>query len=394
MNKITLILIIIFLTTSTSYGVDKNKIEHNQISTDIIIEQLDDIDLTGIENSLNKISNISDIEYENIDIKQLLTNLVTGKENYSIQSTINYLCKKLFIQLIQNSKILAQIIVLSVLCTLLNNLSSSFESDAVAKLAYIVCYLLIITLAIKGFAIAISIGENTISGMLTFMQALFPILISFVMSTGSITTGALFQPVIYSSISIVSTFMKNFVMPLIFFTAILSIVNNLSSKIHINKLASLLKQLTLLSIGFILTAFSGLMTIKGIMTSTADGLTLRTAKFATERFVPVVGGFISDAFDTVIGCSVLIKNAVGIMGIIILLFIVAMPLIKIFSLILIYKISAAVIEPITDSKLVNCLTEISGSMALVFSVVSSVAIMFFLAVTIIIGTSSLTLILK
>ncbi|MCT4596169.1 MAG: stage III sporulation protein AE [Anaeromicrobium sp.] len=390
MKKIILVLLIFFALTSTSYSLDNNTYSQD----DILNEQINNIDFQSIDKILDEIDANGKSKLSNIDIKKMLIDLVKGEGNYSVKSGIEYTVEVLFREIVSNSHILAHIIILSLICTLLNNLSSAFESDSVAQLAYMVCYLLIITLAIKNFSSAISIGNESIENMLSFMQALFPILITFIVSTGSITTATLFQPIIFSSISIVSTFMQTLIMPLIFFTAILSMVNNLSSKIHINRLSSLLREGTLVAMGFILTLFSGVIAIKGVTSAASDGLTLRTARFAVESFVPVVGGFISDAFDTIIGCSVLLKNAVGIIGIIILLIIVSMPLIKILSLIFLYKISAAIIEPITDSKLVNCLNEISKAMVLVFAVVSSVAIMFFLAVTIIIGTGNLTLILK
>ncbi|PAB60960.1 stage III sporulation protein AE [Anaeromicrobium sediminis] len=392
MKKTILILLIFFALTSTSYSLDNNNNTYSQ--EDILNEQINSIDFQSIDKILDEIDVNGKRELSNINVKKMLIDIIKGEGNYSVKAGIEYSFKVLFREIISNSHILAQIIILSIICTLLSNLSSAFESDSVAQLAYMVCYLLIITLAIKNFSNAISIGNKSIDNMLSFMQALFPILITFIVSTGSITTATLFQPIIYSSISIVSTFMQTIIMPLIFFTAILSMVNNLSSKIHINKLSSLLREGTLVAMGFILTLFSGVIAIKGVTSAASDGLTLRTARFAVESFVPVVGGFISDAFDTIIGCSVLLKNAVGIIGIIVLLIIVSMPLLKILSLIFLYKISAAIIEPITDSKLVNCLNEISKAMVLVFAVVASVAIMFFLAVTIIIGTGNLTLILK
>lgn len=88
------------------------------------------------------------------------------------------------------------------------------------------------------------------------------------------------------------------------------------------------------------------MTIQGMTAATIDGVSIRTAKFAVDSFIPVVGGFLSDAVETIVGCSLLIKNAVGAFGLISLFSIIAFPALKVISLVLIYKVCAAVIEPV------------------------------------------------
>lgn len=389
-----LLLLILFLIIGhdVSYGIGKD--EPNIITDEMIMKQLQNMDTGNLEQIIDRINRETESYLPRIDLIASIRSLIHGENTLTLKNTLNGLFKYLFREVIANSKLLAKLIVLSVICAFLNNLSNAFENNAVGKLAYMVCYLVIIAIAIQSFSIATAVGINVINDMVMFMQALLPLLLTLLMAMGGVTSSAMFQPIIIASVGTISTLMKDIVLPIIFFSAILSIVNNLSSKIHVSKLASLLKQSCVVLLGFILTVFMGIITIHGVAASTTDGITIRTAKFAVERFIPVVGGFISEAVDTIIGCSLLLKNAIGVLGLLILAFMVIMPLLKIFSLIVIYKIAGAVIEPITDSQLVSCLNDMSSSLILIFATVLSVAMMFFMAVTVIVGAGNLTLMMR
>jgi stage III sporulation protein AE len=143
-----------------------------------------------------------------------------------------------------------------------------------------------------------------------------------------------------------------------------------------------------------LTSFLGVISIQGVLASSVDGVTLRTARFAMDRFIPIVGGFMSEAIDAVFGCSLLLKNAIGVVGLILILMIISLPILKILSLIFIYKITAALIEPITDKKIVDCLNDMSSLLTVLCATVVSVAIMFFIAVTAVVGAGNITAMIR
>jgi stage III sporulation protein AE len=160
-------------------------------------------------------------------------------------------------------------------------------------------------------------------------------------------------------------------------------VNNLSETFQINKLAGLLKQISLWMMGFILTIFIGIITIRGTAAKTIDQVTAKTLKFAVDNFIPVVGKCFSDAVATIAGYSAILKDAISTAGLVAFAMICIFPLLKIISMIFIYKIAGALLEPISDKRIVNCLNDIGNSMTMIFACVVSVAIMFFIMVTII-----------
>lgn len=359
-----------------------------------IVDQLDRLNTKELQEMLDTMNNELEEYIPKIEIKPLVLKIFKGEEIITLQNIIKATMKYFFKEVIANWQVLGQLIVLAAIYAVLNNLQSAFENDVIGKLAYSVCYLVIITITIKSFILAINLGKETIDTMVTFMQALLPILLGLLIAMGGITTSAFFHPVLLGSIGFIGTIIKSVVLPLIFFSAVLSIVNNLSLRVQVTKLASLLKQSAVVILGFVLTTFVGIISIQGITASTVDGVTIRTAKFAVDKFVPIVGRFLSDAMDTVIGYSLLLKNSIGVIGLLAIFVICLVPMVKIIALIAIYKLSSAIVEPIAQNQLADCLNHMSNALVLVFAAVSSVAIMFFITITIIISTGNITVMMR
>ena len=249
-------------------------------------------------------------------------------------------------------------------------------------------------IVLKTFYNAVMLANQTVGYMVGFMEALLPLLISLLAGVGALTSAALLTPLMLFVISSVSVVVKDVVLPLLLLTSTLECLNFLSDKYRLSNLAGLLKQTSMVVLGFIMVLFVGVITIQGAAGSVADGLTLRTAKFATATFVPVVGKVLADTVELVMGASLLIKNAVGIFGVIAVFMICLFPLVKLLSLIVIIKISGALVQPMGDEKMAKCLDAMGNNLLLVFGAVVIVALMFFLAITMIVAVGSAAMMLR
>jgi stage III sporulation protein AE len=188
------------------------------------------------------------------------------------------------------------------------------------------------------------------------------------------------DPVIIGAITISTNLFTNIIIPVISMSFVLQFVNNLSSEYKIDKLTKLLNQCALWAQGIIMTAFVGIMTVRGITSKSIDEVTAKTAKFAVDNFVPVVGKSLSDAVATVAGYSFLLKNALSSLGLLIIIMILIFPIIKLIIMIVLYKLTAALIEPISDGRLVNCINSAGDSLVLIMACLICVSVMFFIMI--------------
>jgi len=301
---------------------------------------------------------------------------------------------KLFGELAANAHLLGKLLFLAVLCALLQNLQNSFEQPAIALLAYSVCYIFLAVIALTVFYNAMTLARDTVGNMVGFMQALLPLLISLLAGVGAVTTAALFTPLMLFVVSTVSVVVRDVVLPLIFLAAVLQCVNHLSEKYKVGNLCALFRQVGMTVLGLTMVIFVGIVTVQGVAGGVADGVALRTAKYAAGTFIPVVGKMFADTVDMVMGASLIIKNAVGLFGIATVATLCVLPLIKVASLILVIKLAGALVQPMGDEKMAKCLDEMGDNLVLVFGGVLAVAVMFFLTITMIIGAGSMTMMLR
>ncbi|MCM3698299.1 stage III sporulation protein AE [Paenibacillus macerans] len=320
--------------------------------------------------------------------------LLQQDQSFSLRTGLTGLMKYMWHEVLYNGRILVTIVLLSIFSMILETLQTAFERKQVSKVAYSICYLVILVLAINSFHVAITYATKAIGGMIDFMMAMVPLLFTLLASMGGAVTVTITHPLVVFMVHTVGTAVHTIVFPLLFFSAVLHIVSSLSDKYKLTQLADLLRTISMALLGVLLTVFLGVISVKGIAGSVTDGVTLRAAKYLTGNFVPVVGKVFADATDTVISASLLVKNSIGLVGVIILLFLCAFPAIKIITLALIFNLSAAVMQPLGESPIVTCLETIGKSMLYVFAALAAVGLMFFLAITIMLTAGNITVMMR
>ena len=205
---------------------------------------------------------------------------------------------------------LGTVLVIIVIHSVLKSISDGLENKSVSEIIYYVEYILIVTLIMTSFSELIVLVKETIENLVGFMNSLVPILITLMITTGNIATAGVLQPIILYIIGFIGNTISAVIIPFTMIATVLGIISNISSKIHIDKLAKYFKSGVTWLLGAALTIFVGIISIDGTLTSSVDGITAKTAKAAVSSFVPVVGKILGDAVDTVMGCATVLKNAV------------------------------------------------------------------------------------
>ena len=356
--------------------------------------QLEVLDVREVEKLINQIDEEMTQLMPDFSINKLIQDLKNGEININFQVIINGGIKYLFKEVTANLALMGKLVLLAVICAVLTNLQNAFEKGTIAKLAYAVSFLVLVTLAISSFQMTMEIGKEAVNKMVTFMQALMPVLLILLAALGGFTTTAILHPFILVTLGILSTLFSSVIFPLIYLEAILKIVNNISDKFKVTRLAGLLKEATMFLLGLSFTLFIGALSLQGVGGAVADGISLRTAKFMTGAFIPVVGGLFADVLEAVIGGSLLLKNAVGLVGLVAIGFITLFPALKIIAIVIIFKVAAALIQPIGDSNIADTIQSMGNSLIMIFASVATVALMFFLAIIIIITSANITVMLR
>lgn len=386
-----LILAIIFMSipVANAYEAESSYKDLRSEFEALISEQLSNINTNEWEPYLSYIEDEGSFITKDQTPLGIISGLLTGKLSFSAEDLLKEILAGLVKSLTANFSLLAKIIVIAIICSLFSNLKGSFASDSIGEIGYFVCYSSAMILIVQNLIKIISVASDGIEKMVGFMQILYPLLIGLLAALGNLTKSTILQPSVGILIASVSTLLKNIMLPLISTTAVVILINHLGEEEKLKKLSSLLKNSCIWIITGTFTIFLGVLTIQGVMSSSFDSLSIRTAKFAIDSFVPIMGKLFSQSVDTVIGCSLLVKNAVGVSGLLIIGLIALVPALKILALLVTFKLSSALIEPISDKRLVECLNNMGNLLVVLFITVVGIAILFYMTISLIIGSGNI-----
>lgn len=326
--------------------------------------------------------------------KGSLLEFIQQQGDISIESWLKGLFEYLLYELLLNGKLLGILILLTLFSSILQTIQTAFNKGSISKVAYLIVCMVLLTLLLNSFRLSVSYTMEAIDGMSDFMLALIPLLLGLMASFGSLSAVAFFHPIIVFLIHASGLLISKVIIPLFLMSALLHLVSTINKEYPVTQLADLLKNVGLWLLGIFFSVFLGVISVQGAVTAVQDGVAMKTAKFITGNFIPVIGRMFTDATDTVLSASLLLKNAIGIVGVLIVLAIALFPAIKILAIALIYKIAAALLQPLGDGPIIKSMQVMSKYILYIFACLLVVAFMFFIAIVIIVASSNVTLMLR
>ena len=376
--KIGIFLSIFFLmwiNHTISYATDNEVLESQKKAVGIpeFIEEAEDYTKETLEGT-------------GINPEEVLNEAIEGNLNHS--KLIGFLFKILGNEVKNAVTTVGIILVIIVIHSILKSISDGLENQEISKVIFYVEYILIVTLIMANFADIIKMAVGAISSLVDITNLLIPILITLMLTTGSIVSAGVVQPILLFAVSFIGNIINSLVVPILMISTVLSIISNISDKVQIGKLSKFFKSSVVWTLGVLLTLFVGILSLEGSLSSSVDGITAKTVKAATSTVIPVVGKVLGDSVDTVLGCAGILKNACGVLGVVIIIAICAMPIIKLTILTAVYKLAGAAVEPIADEKIVKLLEQMGDTFKILLAILFSVSTLLIIGITIVIKISN------
>lgn len=375
-----ILIIFVLLTIITVFGKNGSVLASPVLPPEVV----DAVDLSDLKAFLNTVDR---------DVQRYLPRLdlnswgITGPK-WDLPKIGKGILQFFLREIFFNYKLLGQLIILAMALAVLENIKHAFEEDNISRLAFSLCFLVVMGIVVNCFRVTFTIARGTITDMTNFMYAITPVLFSIVAAGGGVATAAIVHPLLISSVGLVGSTVSNLVFPLIMFTGILGMVNHLVDSFQVNKLARFFKFAANGSLGIMMAVFIGIITIRGFTASVADSLSLRTAKYFTSAFLPVVGGAISDTMEMTAGCAAVLKNGLGVYGLGLITLVTIFPLLKILAVAVIFQMTGAVTQPLGNNRLSDALQTIGDAFFHLFGAITVVGLMFYIALAILVGAAN------
>ena len=309
--------------------------------------------------------------------------IVSGKLDLNPVNIINVVKDRIFHELYEIKPMLKSILLISVAAGLLQVLSNAFAKKETEEAAFFVCFLMMSASCVSVFSQAVGYGAQVVHDICEFITKFEPVLMGLLLSGGAITQAAAFQPILASSVYILGLLMDKCILPFTYFSAILGILNNIGRRVEVGTLCKLLTSVSKWLLTGVLTLFSAILTLYGFGTSALNAVAAKGIKFAVGSLVPVVGSLLSDTVETVISGTNLLKNAVGTAGMITVIVMASVPVIKVWIMMMLLKVTAALCEPFSDKRITGVLLSVGEAISAVFQMVITAGMLFIISIGII-----------
>lgn len=355
---------------------DESEKELEKQLGDEIDKQLSNLDFQEIENVVAKLTETSKELFDSNSFVDKLRCIMSGEYIEDSQSFFSAVLGIFWEGLKDYMPIIASIISISILGGMVSNLKPMTNGKSIGNIIHFVTYGIVIIFLGTSLVQIIKITTTTLTTIKNMYDGIFPILLTLLTAVGGTVSVGIYQPAIALISNLVVSLITCILLPMFIFSIVFSIVGNLSNNIKLDKFVSFLQSAFKWTIGLCFTIFLGFVSIQGVMAGAVDGLSIRTAKYAIKSYVPIVGGYVSDGLSIIMASSVLIKNAIGGVGLFLLLSTIISPVLNLVIFMFSLKFMSAIIEPIGDKKSANFISDLSKSLSLLVALLVAVAFMY------------------
>ncbi|MBQ7785850.1 MAG: stage III sporulation protein AE [Clostridia bacterium] len=317
--------------------------------------------------------------------------LATG-ETLSAEDMLFSVLNTFFEELSSLGGILFSLMFPILLSSILNQIIDAKESRK--SLSHYVCSLLVLIPIVLLVCNELERARSTITIITQRMDKMLSLLLPLLTALGGNASSAFLHPVVVAASGSMVFLAREVILRLVMCTCAVTIVNHLSLSAHLTRMAQLLRSAVCWLLGVSFTVFLGTMSFQGVCSASIDGVVIRAAKYAVDNFVPIVGGMFSDTMDTLVGCTLIVKNALGICAALVLLGVVLAPLMHTAAVVFMMKLGAALLEPVAEPEIVRAIGDFASTIVLFLVTMLCVGTMYFLLIVQMLLVGNLTVMLR
>ena len=319
-----------------------------------------------------------------IDVDNVAQDLISGDGiDYGVIG--NFVLNKLFYEIRLGLKSSISVLIVIILMAIVKGIELE-KDNTVSKVTSLVGFLVIVTIMLKSYFTIIKLFTDTVMLLTQVMEVVAPFMLAVLIATGEITTSGIIGPVLLFVTSLVGVIVTYIILPLLSASLVLKIISNMSDGIKVDKLSKMFSSTAMWVLGVAFALFLGIMELESSVTTSIDEVTVKTTQAAVSNLIPVVGKFVSDSLEVVMGASEIIGKAVGVIGIIVMIIIALVPIIKIIICSVLYFALSAISELLnTDSKITDLCEAMSKQYKTMLGIMLGVMVTFIIGIGIVIN---------
>lgn len=359
-------------------GISAADVQDSDQELESVQEQLlDEFSFTEIEEAVRNL-----FPEEKISFTDTVRQLINGEMDLTGELLNRMVWDQLSYVLRMNKSSLIQIIMIALIAAALSNFSRVFQNRQLSNISFYVLYLLMIALSLNVFDLTIDWAEEGIEGLTSFMSVFSPVyFIAVSVAKGSVTAVAFYQLVLFL-IYLSELIIVKMLLPFIHIYMMVRILDSLSEENYLSKFAELIHTVVSWGLRSLVAWIIGLNVIQGMMNPAIDAVKRSIITRGAEA-IPGVGNALGGMAEVAAGTAVLVKNGIGMTGAVLSVGICLVPLVQIGGTVLLYKLAAAVIQPVSDPRIVGCVETIGEGCMLLMKLIFTTGLLFLLTIAVV-----------
>ena len=343
---------------------------------------LSEFDFSGIEKSLNRM-----FPQEKITFSEVVSALMSGNMEETIRIFLGFLGDQVFYEFNYNRQNLVYVLLVALTAAVFSNFAGAFKSRQISDISFYIMYMLLITLCLTSFRTSAVGLEEKLSMLVDFMRVLCPsYFLAVAFASGSVTS-IFFYNVILFLIYVVELVIVRFLLPVVNIYIMVLVLGNLTGEDFLSEFAGLIRKIVTWTLKTLLICVASVNVIQGLLAPAIDAVK-RSALTRTAEALPWVGNAVGGAAEIVLGTAVLIKNGIGMAGAVISVAICAVPILQMLIMAFMYKLAAALVQPVSDKRITACISGVSEGYEIMVRIIFTTGMLFLLTVAIVAASTS------
>ena len=320
------------------------------------------------------------------DFQDLIKKMLSGQTEPSLQVIGEMISDQFFYEWKSSKAGMVHILLIVIVAAVFTNFSNVFQNQQISEISFYVLYLLLITIGLNSFRILIVSASENLERLIGFMKVLGPVYFLAVAFAAGSSTSILFFNLVLLLIYLVELVILNFLIPFVQVYIVVKVMNNLSEEDYLSKFAELCETVIAWTLKTLLAGVTGVNIIQGLLSPAIDSLK-RSVVGRSAEAIPVVGDAIGGVTEVMLGTAVLIKNGIGVAGALVCIGICLVPIIQMAVVTLLYKLIAAMIQPVSDKRIVGCISSIADGSQMLLRIIFTTGVLFLLTIAVVTATT-------
>ena len=359
--------------------------------TESVDDLLGKLNLSGIQGLIDILSSDQIAVFGFDDIVKRVRAVANGEYGTDFGSIISYVFALFGADVFEFLPMLIGCIAIVLAYNLVNSVKGKFASDAIERVVYFATGTLAVSLVVGYFSSALVHAVKFVASVKTQINAVSPVLITLMTAAGASSSAGVYTPTVAVLGGGMTSVITYLAFPALLMALVFDIVGSVSTGIKLGKTAEFFRSACKWFLGTAFFLFIAVIGVSGITASVRDGISVRAARFAVSKYVPVIGGYLSQGFDFVMAGNVLIKNALGSSAVVLIILCAAPVISKLAVFTLTLKLTAAISEPLGGDRFGGVLTSVAKSSSMIATVVIAMTFLYVMFLSMIICTGNIGL---